>query len=146
MDLEQALHDLAQAQGTRQREARLHAAQRALVDRCLATLGPEPQTALSIGAVIQLAAQAPDRPRQRACAVLIVHALAVRGLVPKQASAEVCQLIEAALPNVLLRCGYPFGGSVADKLTVLERLHRNIGELMQPLEPTFPNWQGLYAG
>jgi hypothetical protein len=29
---------------------------------------------------------------------------------------------------------------------VLQRLHATIGELMHPLEPTFPNWQGLYAG
>jgi hypothetical protein len=31
-------------------------------------------------------------------------------------------------------------------MRVLERLHTSIGELIQPLEPTFPNWQGLYAG
>jgi hypothetical protein len=30
---------------------------------------------------------------------------------------------------------------------VLERLHATIGELMEPLEPTFPSWiQGLHAG
>ena len=46
----------------------------------------------------------------------------------------------------LLRCGYPFGGSIDEKRRVLGRLHATIGELMQPLEPTFPNWQGLYAG
>ena len=45
-----------------------------------------------------------------------------------------------------VRCGYPFGGSIDEMMRVLERLHASIGELMQPLEPTFPNWQGLYAG
>jgi hypothetical protein len=146
MDLEQALRGWTEAQGTRQRESRLRAAQRALVNRCFATLGSEPQSASSVGTAIRLAAQAPRRPAQRDCAVLIVHALAVPGLIPREAFAEVCKLIEIALPNVLLRCGYPFAGSTADKVAVLERLHRDIDELMQPLEPTFPNWQGLYAG
>lgn len=146
MDLEQALRDLAEAEGTRQREPRLRAAQWALADRCLATLKLEPQAAASIGSVIRSATEASDRSAQRDCAVLIIHALAARGLVPREASADVCKLMETALPKVLARCGYPFAGSIADKLSVLERLHRDIGELMQPLEPTFPNWQGLYAG
>jgi hypothetical protein len=58
----------------------------------------------------------------------------------------VCALAESGLRDVLLRCGYPFGGSLEDKMRVLERLHASIAELAQPLEPTFPNWQGLYAG
>ncbi len=81
-----------------------------------------------------------------ACAVLFVHALAVRGLIPNASAGDVCRLMESALRNPLLRCGYPFGGSTEEKMQVLERLHRTIGELMQPLQPTFPNWQGLYAG
>jgi hypothetical protein len=75
-----------------------------------------------------------------------VHALAVRGLVPASSGGDVCALVEGALRDVLLRCDYPFGGSIDEKMRVLERLHTSIGELMQPLEPTFPNWQGLYAG
>ena len=146
MGLEQALRDLAEAEGRHQREPRLRAAQRALLDRCLAILQLEPQAASSVGSMLRLAADAPNRAAQRECAVLIVRALAMRGLVPRAASADVCKLMEAALPNALLRCGYPFAGSTAEKLALLERLHINISELMQPLEPTFPNWQGLYAG
>jgi hypothetical protein len=66
--------------------------------------------------------------------------------VPPGSAANVCALVEGALHDVLLRCGYPFGGSIERKMQVLERLHATISELMQPLEPTFPNWQGLYAG
>jgi hypothetical protein len=146
MDLEQALRDLAEAFGKHQREPRLRAAQRALLDRCLAILRLEPQAASSVSSLLRLATDAPNRAEQRECAVLIIQALAIRGLVPRLAYADVCMLMEAALPNALLRCGYPFAGSTAEKLALLERLHRNIGELMQPLEPTFPNWQGLYAG
>jgi hypothetical protein len=145
MDLEQALCDLAEAVG-KQRQSRLRVAQRALLDRCLANLRLEPQAAASVGSMFRLAIQTPDRSAQRECAVLIIQAFAIQGLVPRSVSADVCKLVEAALPNVLLRCGYPFTGSTAEKLAVLERLHRDIGELMQPLEPTFPNWQGLYAG
>jgi len=78
--------------------------------------------------------------------LLAIHALGVPGLIPPAASADVCALAESGLNSVLLRCSYPFTASVAEKTAVLERLHRTIGELMQPLEPTFPNWQGLYAG
>ena len=79
--------------------------------------------------------------------MLVVHALAVPGLVPAVAANDVCTLVERALRDVLLRCGYPFGGSVEEKLRVLERLHVRIDDLMQPLEPTFPSWiQGLHAG
>ncbi len=88
----------------------------------------------------------PARQARRVCAVFLVHALAVRGLVPASSGGDVCALVEGALRDVLLRCGYPFGGSIDEKMRVLERLHTSIGELMQPLEPTFPNWQGLYAG
>jgi hypothetical protein len=66
---------------------------------------------------------------------------------PARSAGVVCALAEGALRDVLLRCGYPFGGSIEEKLRVLERLRATIGELMQPLEPTFPNWiRGLHAG
>jgi len=78
--------------------------------------------------------------------VLLVHALAVPGLVPAGCAEDVCGLVEGALRNVLLRSGYPFGGLIEAKMRALQRLHASLAELMQPLQPTFPNWQGLYAG
>jgi hypothetical protein len=75
-----------------------------------------------------------------------VHALAIRGLVPAASAAHVCALVERALRGALLRYGYVFGGALEDRMRALERLHARIDELMQPLEPTFPNWPGLYAG
>ena len=114
--------------------------------RCVAALGMEPTGLPSVVSVIRLATEAPARPTRRSCAVLLVHALAVPGLVPAASARDLCALVEGALRDVLLRCGYPFGGSIGEKMRVLQRLHATIGELMQPLEPTFPNWQGLYAG
>jgi hypothetical protein len=150
-DLDDALKDLAAAlnaaDGERGRDARLRAAREVLVDRCAAVLGTESTGRLSVAGMIKLAMEASDRPAQRACAVLVVHALAMPGLVPPGCAGSVCALAEGALRNVLLRCGYPFVGTIEQKVRVLERLHATIGELMQPIEPTFPNWiRGLHAG
>jgi hypothetical protein len=149
LNLEQALRDLSDAltkhEGSRNREARLRAARQVVVRWCLTTLRIE-QAQHSLAAIIQLALDASDPTARRTCAVLLVHALAVRGLIPTAAAGDVCRLMESALRTPLLRCYYPFSGSTEQKMLVLERLHRTIGELMQPLQPTFPNWQGLYAG
>ena len=150
MNPEEALRELATAlestDGARGRDARLRAARQVVVRRCVAALGMEPTGLPSVVSVIRLATEAPARPTRRSCAVLLVHALAVPGLVPAASARDLCALVEGALRDVLLRCGYPFGGSIGEKMRVLQRLHATIGELMQPLEPTFPNWQGLYAG
>jgi hypothetical protein len=149
LNLEQALLDLSDAlarhQGSRNREARLRAARQVVVRWCLTTLRIE-QPQHSLAATIQLALDASDPTARRTCAVLFVHALAVRGLIPNAVVGDVCKLVESALRTPLLRCDYPFSGSTEDKMHILERLHHTIGELMQPLQPTFPNWQGLYAG
>ena len=147
--LENVLRDLADAvaagEGAHNRNARMRAARQVVVRHCLAALGGDrPET--SIGGAIKLAIAVPEQSARRACAVLIVHALAVRDLVPASSAGDVCLLVESTLQSALLRCDYPFGGSTEEKLRVLERLHRNIDDLMQPLQPTFPNWQGLYAG
>jgi hypothetical protein len=140
MNLDEALRDLAEAlaAGDRTRARSL------LVARCVAVLGLGARQP-SVAEVIRLGAGAPP-PARRACAVLVVHALAVPGVVPPASGADVCTLMESALRSVLLRGGYPFGGPLEERMRVLRRLHTNIRELMQPLEPTFPNWQGLYAG
>jgi hypothetical protein len=149
MTLEEVLRDLTDAlegDRPRSREVRLQGARQVLARHCIAVLGIAPGSQLSIAAAIRLASEASDRPARRACAVLLVHALAVPGLVPADIGRDVCTLIESSLRDALLRASYPFGASVEDKRRVLQRLHASIGELMQPLEPTFPNWQGLYAG
>jgi hypothetical protein len=149
LTLERALLDLtdalAEREGSRNRDARMRAARQIVVRWCLATLWVElPEH--SAAATIRLALDASDPAARRACAVLFVHALAVHGLIPKASTDDVCRLMESALRTPLLRCGYPFTGSTEEKMRVLERLHRTIGELTEPLQPTFPNWQGLYAG
>ena len=121
-------------------------ARQVIVDHCLLVLGEDATRNASIAEALRLAAAAADPAAKRDCALLVIHALGVPGLIPPAANAEVCALAESGLNSVLLRCDYPFAGSFAEKTAVLERLHRTIGELMQPLEPTFPNWQGLYAG
>jgi hypothetical protein len=151
MDIAEALRDLgaalAAAEGARGRDARLRAARQVVADRCVTALGLELPGQPSIAAVIKLAADAPDRPARRDCAVLVVHALAVPGLVPAACAGDVYSLLESALRDALLRCSYRFGGSIDEKARVLERLHTTIGELMEPLEPTFPGWiRGLHAG
>jgi hypothetical protein len=151
MDVEAALRDLTAAlaagESERRGDVRLRAARQVLVDRCGAALEIGASTRLSVPAVIRLAVEAAAQPARRVCAVLVVHALAVPGLVPEASAGDVCTLVESALPGVLLRCGYPFGASLEARLRLLERLHATIAELMHPMEPTFPGWiQGLHAG
>jgi hypothetical protein len=149
MDIEAALRQLAaalpQTDATQGRDAAMRSARRVLAEQCRLALGMDTIDA-SIAAMIRLAAESENSPAKRDCALLIVHALGVPGLIPATSGADVCLLTESALRAVLLRCGYPFSGPVGEKLAILQRLHRTIGELMQPYEPTFPNWQGLYAG
>jgi hypothetical protein len=147
MDLDQALRDLSDALSTGNgARDRLRHARRFLIATCLAALGSEPAPQHSLPGVIQLVAASANRAVQRDCAILLVHALAVPRLVPAEARNEFCALAEDTLRSALLRCGYPFGGSIEARLGVLEGLSSKIAELMEPLEPTFPNWQGLYAG
>jgi hypothetical protein len=108
-----------------------------LVARFAGALGIEANAARSLTEVIGLAADTADQPVRRDCAVLLVHALAVPTLVPPAAADLVCRLAESGLRGALLRSGYPFGGSPEDRMRALERLHSRIGELLQPLEPTF---------
>ena len=145
--LEQTLGNLAKAQasgGTTR--AGLRAARQVAIEHCRAALRIEPSAAPSLGEVLRLALSAPATAARRACAVLLVHALAVPGLIPPASSGDVCALTESALRDVLLRAAYPFDGTIEAKMRVLERLHTTLDDLLQPLEPTFPNFQGLYAG
>jgi hypothetical protein len=147
MNLEQALRDLSEAlavaDGARDR---LRAARRVSVNACLAALGIEPTPQPSLPQVIHLALSSPDRAARAECAVFLMHALAVPNLVPVAAYVDLCALTEGALRGPLLRGHYPFGTTVEDRTHALTRLSARIGELMEPMEPTFPNWPGLYAG
>lgn len=147
MDLERTRRDLADALaapgGTRDR---LKAARRVIIRACLAALQAGTVPEQSLPSVIRRALASPDRGARRDCALLLLHALVVPGLVPADTYGDLCALMESALRTPLLRCLYPFGGAIDDRILVLRRLHTRIGELMEPLEPTFPSWPGLYAG
>jgi hypothetical protein len=150
MNLQAALRELSEsltgADQAATPEVRLRSARRILISRGIealtSVLPPNP----TLDTVIRAAAMAPQTPARRTFAVLIVHALAVRGLVPAGSASDVCALVESALLHVLLRSAYPFGGTAYEKRQVLDRLHTKLEELLEPLQPTFPNWQGLYAG
>ena len=150
MDLQKALHDLTEALNRTDRvpgqEARLRGARRVLIMQGIEALEITPSSYPTFAAVIAAAACAPQTPARRRFAALMIHAFTMRGLVPTASASDVCVFIENALRDVLLRAGYPFGGSTYDKCQALERLHATIGELLEPLQPTFPNWQGLYSG
>jgi len=147
-NLEQALSDLAKARASGETaRARLRAARQVVIDHCRAALAIESPAPLSLAEVLRLALNAPANPARRTCAVLLVHAMAVPGLVPPASSGDACALTESALRDVLQRAAYPFDGTIEARIQVLERLHATLDDLMQPLEPTFPNWiQGLHAG
>jgi len=150
MDLDGLRREFADAVAAgahaRGQAARMRPAREAAARRCLDALGLPPSDQ-PIDAAIRQASQATDPAARRGCAVVLLHALAVPGLVPSGSIGDVCLLMEGTLRSALLRSGYPFGGTPGQKLDVLERLHARIDALMEPLEPTFPNWiQGLHAG
>jgi hypothetical protein len=77
--------------------------------------------------------------------VLLVDALAVPGLLSARSSQArldraVRALVENALPDVLLRAGYPFAGDVDARRRSLSRLQATIEDHLQPLEPSNPTW------
>jgi hypothetical protein len=155
MNLEQAVHDLHQAldeQAEPNAASRLRAGRKVLVEQGCEALGIERSASLPLHDLIAIAVNAPPTAARRAFGVLLVHALAVEGLVASQShrgqlDRNVCALIESTLPAVLQRFGYPFGSETYERRRSLERLHTVIDELLQPLEPTFPpTIQGLYAG
>jgi hypothetical protein len=120
------------------REARVF-----LCDRGVEAVG---QTGQSLDDVIRIASTTPQTRAIRDFAVLLLHALAVDGLLPSRGQAErdTRSFLEHALLNPLRRAGYPFDGPVYEKRRALSRLHTTIDEHFRPPEPTFPAWiQGL---
>lgn len=149
MDLAQARLDLARA--LRTASAAPHSADRFREARqLLVTSGAEAlridsAAAPGLAEMIGRAASAPAGPGRRAFAVLIVEALAVPGLLSVRSAQarldrDIRALVESALPDVLLRAGYPFGGDADAKYRSLGRLHASIDEHLRPFEPSIPTW------
>jgi hypothetical protein len=156
MDLTQARLDLAralEAAAAVPHEAdRFRPARQLLMRSGAATLGIE-AAALGIEAaatpelaeIVEHVARAPASPARRVFAVLLVDALAVPGLLSARSSQArldraVRALVENALPDVLLRAGYPFAGDVDARRRSLSRLQATIEDHLQPLEPSNPTW------
>jgi hypothetical protein len=155
MNIERALQDLRQAfdgQAEPNAAGRLRAGRQVLVVRGCEACGIVHSASLSLHDLVTIAVSARRTAARRAFAVLLVHALAVEGLVASkthrgQLDRSLCAFIESALPAVLQRYGYHFGSETYEWRRSLDRLHTMIDELLQPLEPTFPpGVQGLHAG
>jgi hypothetical protein len=143
VDLEAARTALASALGSHQpgatRAARFGAARAILLEHGVAALGV---TRLSFDELVLAAASLPPSEARRDFAVLLVHALAVEGLLPARGEAErvIHAFLEGALLNPLRRAGYPFDGTPYDKRRALAVLHAAIDEHLRPPEPSIPRW------
>jgi hypothetical protein len=149
MDLTQARQDLACAVAAAAAEPhaadRFRAGRQMLISRGAAALHIDPTATTGLLDLVERAALAPACPERRIFAVLLVDALAVPGLLSVRSSQArldrgIRTLVENALPDVLLRAGYPFGGDVDAKRRSLAKLHATIEEHMRPLEPSIPTW------
>jgi hypothetical protein len=109
MNLQRALHDLRQAldeHSAQNAESRLRAGRQVLVVRGCEAFGIERSARLSLHDLLTIAVNAPLTIGRRAFAVLLVHALAVEGLVTSkshrgQLDRSICAFVESALPTVL---------------------------------------------
>ncbi len=149
MDLSHARLDLAHAlvaAAAAPRTAdRFRAARQLLISSGAAALHMEPAAAPGLAEIVERAVRAPASPARRVFAVLIVDALAIPGLLSARSSQarlerNIRALIESALPDVLLRAGYPFAGDLDAKQRLLTGLHASIEEHLRPLEPSIPTW------
>lgn len=149
MDPTQARQDLARALDAASAAPhvadRLRAARELLLGYGAAALGIDAAAVSGLVDILERAALAPVRPARRGFAMLIVDALAVPGLLSARSSQArldraIRTFLESALPDVLLRSGYPFAGDVDAKLRSLAALHTSIDEHLRPLEPSIPTW------
>jgi len=143
VDLEAARAALARALGSHHpaatRAARFGAARAILLEHGIAALRV---TRLSLDEIVRAATPLPPSEARRDFAVLLVHALAVEGLLPARGEAEraIHAFLERALLNPLRRAGYPFDGTPYDKRRALAGLHATIDEHLRPPEPSIPRW------
>jgi len=156
MDLTQARSDLARARSdlahaleagsTAALEAdRVRTARQVLVASGAAALNIDPACAPGLADLVERVARAAASPARRVFAVLLVDALAAPGLLSVRSSQarlerDIRALVESALPDVLLRAGYPSAGDIDAKRRFLARLHASIDEHLRPLEPSIPTW------
>ncbi len=124
---------------------RFRAAKQVLVTHGAAALGIDPATAPELAELVERAVRAPAGPARRIFAVLLVDALGVPDLLSVRSSRarldrDIRALVESALPDVLLRSGYPFAGDPDEKRRAVARLHASIDEHLQPPEPSIPVW------
>ncbi len=118
-------------------KTRFRAARAMLRDRAARATGAS--AALSLADILRLAETHPITPELRGLAVLLVHALAVPGLVDT-GFPSIQSFLERVLQHALRRAGYDFDASSDRKRLVLERLHETLDEHMRPLELSIPRW------
>lgn len=114
MDIETARTELLRAlDGIMQGGPHLHAAHKVLGDRGVEALGITSHAGLFLDEIVRIAADAPRTAGRRAFAVLLVHALGVRGLLPARGrtAGDIQLFLERALLNPLRRANYPFDGT-----------------------------------
>jgi hypothetical protein len=146
MDIEAARTEIARALGDVTPDGpagpAFRAAQMALINHGIAALSVTPSSGLFLDDIIRTAVDAAPTADRRDFAVLLVHALGVKGLLPAHGETErnTHLFLERALLNPLRRAGYPFGGTGYEKRQALAGLHVTIGEHLRPPEPTFPGW------
>jgi hypothetical protein len=149
MDVMQARLDLARALETvasvPHAADRFRAARQMLTRHGAGVPHIDPTAGTGLLDLVERAACAPASPARRRFAVLLVDALAVPGLLSERSSQArldrgIRTLVERALPDVLLRAGYPFGADVDAKRRFLSALHATIEDHLRPLEPTIPTW------
>jgi hypothetical protein len=146
VDLEAARLDLIRALDAHQtattRAANFAAARAILIEHGIAALRIASRSGLSLDDVIRAAVSLPQSEARRDFAVLLVHALAVEGLLPARGEPEraIHALLERALLNPLRRARYPFDGTPYDKRRALAGLHASIEEHLRPPEPSIPRW------
>lgn len=113
-----------------------------LIDRGTQALAIAPSNPLSLDDIVRIAMDAAPGEDRRDFAVLLVHALGLKGLLPTRGETErhIHSFLEHALLNPLRRAGYPFTGTSYEKRRALAGLHLTIDEHLRPLEPSIPRW------
>ena len=116
---------------------RFRAARAMLRDRAAHAIGAS--ATLPLPDILRLAEAHAITPKLRVLAVLLVHALAVPGLLDTGFPA-IQSFLERVLQHALRRAGYDFGASPERKRLALGRLHETLDEHMRPLELSIPTW------
>jgi hypothetical protein len=144
MDVEAARAEMVRAFNSPAHGAR--AALTVLINHGIEVLAIMPSDPVSLDEIVRIATDAPPGDGRRGFAVLLVHALGIKGMLPTRGETErhIHSFLERALLNPLRRAGYPFNASSYEKRQSLAALHATIDEHLRPLEPSLPRWlQGV---